>query len=55
MHKIIEGEMEVIINGATHKLTPGQRNDVPAGVSHSVKIGDNGCMYIIAEDHVAGY
>lgn len=52
VHMIIEGEMSITAGGKTEVLHPGSRSDVGANVQHEVTIGPNGCMYIVAEDHV---
>ncbi len=53
VHWIVAGKMDITIDGRTETLNVGQRSDVGAGVSHQVNIGSEGCMFIIAEDHIA--
>jgi mannose-6-phosphate isomerase-like protein (cupin superfamily) len=48
-HLILEGEMALSMNGATHTFGPGERCDVPAGTVHSARMGPNGCRYLIGE------
>ena len=46
---VLEGEMTVTIDGKSRTCFPGQRCDVPKGVSHSTKMGPEGCRYVVGE------
>jgi len=48
-HIVLEGDITVTSEGKTTTYQPGQRFDVPAGETHSAKIGPNGCRYMIGE------
>ncbi|MFA5991329.1 MAG: hypothetical protein WC794_03735 [Candidatus Doudnabacteria bacterium] len=48
-HVILVGEMELTDKNGTKKLIAGERFDIPAGTTHSVKMGSLGCKYIIGE------
>jgi mannose-6-phosphate isomerase-like protein (cupin superfamily) len=48
-HVILSGEMTLILNGAAKTYSSGDRCDVPAGVTHSARIGPRGCRYLIGE------
>lgn len=48
-HIILEGEMRVVSEKEGRILRPGDRMDVIARTIHSVKMGSEGCRYIIAE------
>jgi mannose-6-phosphate isomerase-like protein (cupin superfamily) len=49
VHIILSGEMSATINGQSKSYKPGERCDVPAGVSHSARIGSQVCRYLIGE------
>lgn len=48
-HVILSGEMTLTMNGAAKTCRAGERCDVPAGVTHSAKMGPSGCRYLIGE------
>lgn len=48
-HIILEGEMIVTTQGKTQTLQPGDRFDIPANTRHSVRMGPQGCRYLIGE------
>jgi hypothetical protein len=41
--------MTLIIGGDVMTCNAGQRYDVPAGASHSARMGPQGCRYLIGE------
>ena len=49
VHIILEGEMTMTDISGQKLLKAGQRFDVPAGTTHSAKMGTEGCKYIVAE------
>lgn len=50
VHVILTGEMELLdAKGGKRRLLAGQRYDIPAGTSHSVKMGPQGCRYVVGE------
>ena len=48
-HIILSGEMTLTMDGRAETYRAGTRCDVPAGVSHSAKMGQKGCRYLIGE------
>lgn len=48
-HVILEGEMTVVTEDHGQILKPGDRMDVIKGTIHTVKIGKDGCRYVIAQ------
>lgn len=48
-HIILDGGMELVVDGKIHKLKADDRFDVPAHYIHSAKIGPDGCRYLIGE------
>jgi quercetin dioxygenase-like cupin family protein len=48
-HVILQGKMTLSIEGQTRSYGIGERCDVPAGTSHSARIGPDGCRYSIGE------
>ena len=48
-HIIIDGRMEIAMNGETNIYHPGDRIDVPANTVHTAKMGPKGCTYVIGE------
>lgn len=48
-HIVLEGEMQLTMNGNSEVFRVGDRCDVPAGAVHSAKIGPHGCRYLIGE------
>jgi mannose-6-phosphate isomerase-like protein (cupin superfamily) len=48
-HIILSGAMTLIIGGDVMTCNAGQRYDVPAGASHSARMGPQGCRYLIGE------
>ncbi len=49
VHLVLQGSMRITMNGNSHQVSLGERSDVPQNTMHSVVIGDEGCMYIVAE------
>lgn len=50
VHIIISGEMELLDSkGSRRLLKTGERFDIPAGTSHSAKMGAAGCRYVVGE------
>lgn len=48
-HIILEGEMQLTMNGNSEDFCVGDRCDVPGGTVHSAKMGPRGCRYLIGE------
>ena len=48
-HIILQGEMTLIMGDESVTYRTGQRCDVPAGTTHSAKMGPSGCRYLIGE------
>ena len=48
-HIILSGEMTLTMNGEAKTYREGERCDVPAGTTHSAKMGPRGCRYLIGE------
>jgi len=48
-HIILSGEMTLTMAGATRTCRAGDRCDVPAGATHSARMGVRGCRYLIGE------
>ena len=49
VHIILKGQMELNSKGRIQKLSAGQRLDIPAGTTHSAKMGPEGCRYLAGE------
>ncbi|HEY4709321.1 MAG TPA: cupin domain-containing protein [Candidatus Acidoferrales bacterium] len=48
-HVILEGEMTLTMDGKSRTFRAGDRCDVPAGATHSAKMGPKGCRYLVGE------
>ena len=48
-HIVLSGELALTMNGNTCVYRSGERCDVPAGVTHSARMGPAGCRYLIGE------
>ena len=48
-HIILDGEMTLTQGGEARTYGVGERCDVPAGATHSAKMGSQGCRYLIGE------
>ena len=48
-HMILDGEMTLTAQGATHTYKAGVRCDVPAETVHSARMGPRGCKYMVGE------
>lgn len=48
-HVILEGEMTLAMGGKSQTFRAGDRCDVPAGATHSAKMGPKGCRYLVGE------
>ena len=48
-HIILDGEMTLAMDGKSETYRAGQRCDVPAGATHSARMGPQGCRYLIGE------
>jgi mannose-6-phosphate isomerase-like protein (cupin superfamily) len=48
-HIILSGEMTLMLNGEAKTYHAGERCDVPAGATHSARMGPRGCRYLIGE------
>ncbi len=46
---VVNGSIEVAMNGQTSILKPGDEMFFPAKVKHGAKIGPEGCLYIDGE------
>jgi mannose-6-phosphate isomerase-like protein (cupin superfamily) len=51
VYEVIEGELEIVIDGASHAVRPGLVAIVPANVRHFVKAVTDGAVIVI--DHPA--
>ncbi len=51
VYEVIEGELEITIDGAAHRARPGLVAIVPAGVRHAVRALTDGRVIVI--DHPA--
>ena len=47
VYEVVEGELEITIDGAVHHASPGVVAIVPANVRHSVKAVTNGRLIVI--------
>jgi quercetin dioxygenase-like cupin family protein len=48
-HIVLEGSMDITLNGVVHHLGSGDRLDVPANANHSAIVGAEGCTYLVGE------
>ena len=48
-HIVLDGELELTMNGNTRVYRAGERCDVPSGAVHSARMGPAGCRYLIGE------
>lgn len=48
-HIILDGEMTLTMDGASQTYRVGERCDVPAGATHSARMGPHGCRYLVGE------
>lgn len=48
-HIILDGEMTLTMGGGSQTYRVGDRCDVPAGATHSARMGPRGCRYLIGE------
>jgi quercetin dioxygenase-like cupin family protein len=48
-HIILSGEMTLTMYGEAKSYCAGERCDVPAGANHSVRMGPQGCRYLIGK------
>jgi len=48
-HIILDGEMTLTMGGASTSYRVGERCDVPAGATHSARMGPRGCRYLVGE------
>lgn len=48
-HIILYGEMTLTMNGKAQTFRAGERCNVPAGATHSAKMGPRGCQYLIGK------
>lgn len=48
-HIILDGEMTLTMNSESHTYAVGERCDVPAGATHSARMGPQGCRYLVGE------
>ncbi|MEK7632898.1 MAG: hypothetical protein AAB473_03840 [Patescibacteria group bacterium] len=48
-HIVVGGSIFITMSGEEKEYHPGNRFDIPAHVSHTVRMGDEGCTYIFGE------
>jgi mannose-6-phosphate isomerase-like protein (cupin superfamily) len=48
-HIVMEGEMTLTFGGSARTFRAGDRCDVPAGATHSARMGPSGCRYVVGE------
>lgn len=48
-HIIIDGRMEITMDGETNIFHTGDRIDIPSNTVHTAKMGPKGCTYVIGE------
>ena len=48
-HIILDGEMTLTMKGQAQTYGVGERCDVPAGATHSARMGPRGCRYLVGE------
>jgi mannose-6-phosphate isomerase-like protein (cupin superfamily) len=48
-HIILDGEMTLATDGKSETFCVNQRCDVPAGATHSARMGSKGCRYLVGE------
>jgi quercetin dioxygenase-like cupin family protein len=48
-HIILDGEMTLTMSGESRTYAVGERCDVPAGATHSARMGPHGCRYLVGE------
>lgn len=48
-HIILDGEMTLTMDGKSTTYRVGDRCDVPAGATHSARMGPRGCRYLVGE------
>ncbi|GEM_PF-1922502 len=49
---VLEGELDVELNGQHQVVAAGQKIDVAAERFHTTCVGPSGCVYLHAEKHV---
>jgi quercetin dioxygenase-like cupin family protein len=47
VYEVIEGELEITINGTAHRLVPGHVGIVPPNAPHSVKAISSGKLIVV--------
>lgn len=47
---VIEGSIDMKVNGVDNPLVKGDRIDVPVGASHRAKVGPGGCTFLVGEE-----
>ena len=48
-HIVLHGEMTLSMHGKVETFGAAQRCDVPAGATHSARMGSQGCRYLVGE------
>jgi mannose-6-phosphate isomerase-like protein (cupin superfamily) len=48
-HIIVNGELTLIMGHEARTYRAGDRCEVPAGAAHGVRMGPNGCRYLVGE------
>jgi quercetin dioxygenase-like cupin family protein len=49
VHVILQGDMELIMDGDPVMLRAGDKIEVASGMVHSAKVGEEGCVYMTGE------
>jgi quercetin dioxygenase-like cupin family protein len=47
---VLDGSINMNIDGVHSVVTKGERLNVPVGVSHTAKVGTEGCTFIVGEE-----
>ncbi len=47
---ITKGSILMILDGVHTIIRQGDRFDVPIGIPHTAKVGDDGCTFIVGEE-----
>jgi len=47
---VVKGSILMNVNGIHTTVYAGNRFDVPEGLPHTAKVGNEGCMFVVAEE-----
>lgn len=47
---VIKGSITINVNGIHATVQEGERFDVPAEISHTAKVGVEGCTFVVGEE-----